>query len=166
MKKIAIVIFSVLLFGIGLPAIGARHKHEKRHRHNGNITSVSVLHPGCYGRCPQYSIEINSDGMMTYTALRFNPDTGIFEKKISPEKAMELINQFTTYRVDTCQNIYKTRVPDISGLVITIQYNDSTKTIRDANFGPYFLKQLANSIDQLGIKDDSTWRKTGMPKNY
>ncbi len=166
MKKITIVIFSVLHFGIGLPAIGARQKHIKKHRHSGNITSVSVIHPGCYGRCPQYSIEINNDGTMAYTALRFNPDTGIFEKKISPEKAMELIKQFSAYRVDTCQDIYKTHVPDISGLVITIKYNDSIKTIRGANFGPAFLKQLANSVDQIGIKDDSTWRKTGMPKNY
>jgi hypothetical protein len=142
----------------------ARHKHKKKQLPADNIISVSIHHTACYGRCPDYTIEISNDGTVIYTATRFTPDTGIFRKNISSEKAMAIINKFNTYRVDTCRDIYRPRIADVPALIVTVKYNDSTKTIRDANFGPGYLQQLASEIDNAGRKTDDSWQKIGTPK--
>jgi len=161
MRKITVAI----LFLLVCSAAFAKHKHKQKPQPAGNIKSVSIHHTSCYGRCPSYTIEIFNDGTAIYTGMRFVPDTGIFQKNIGIEKAMGIINQFNTYRVDTCQDVYRTRIPDMPSLIVTVKYTDSTKTIRDANFGPPYLKQLGNLIEQAGMKTDSTWQKTGMPKS-
>ena len=163
MKKIALVIFALL---ITVSVFAKHHKRKKKQVKKAEITSVSLHRTACYGRCPDYTIDLNIDGTAIFTAIRFNPDTGIFTKNIGAQKAVEIINQFKTYRVDTCKNLYQNRRPDIPGLVLTIKYADSAKTIRNAHFGPYFLKQLATSIDEVAKKaeGDNSWKKTGMPK--
>lgn len=160
MKKITLVILSILFCGIAF----AKHKHKKKQQASGNIISVSIRHTACYGRCPDYTIEINKDGSVIYTGARFVPDTGIFKKNIGMEKAIGIINQFNTYRVDTCKDIYRSRIADLPGLVVTVKYNDSTKMIRDANSGPDYLKQLADTIDDIGKKTDNGWTKIGVLK--
>ena len=115
----------------------------------------------CFGRCPDYMIEINNSGVVTYTAIRFCEDTGVFKKDIGASKAREIIDQFTTYKVDTCKDIYESRIQDVPGMVMTIKYKTTTKIIRDANFGPFFLQRLAEAIDAVGKKTDDTWKKVG-----
>ena len=160
MKNITLLILSMLLIG----SVFARHHKRKKDKQPNSITSVSIHRTACYGRCPDYLVQISNDGTAIYTGKRFTADTGIFKKNIGTAKAMEVINEFYTYRVDTCSDMYRNRIPDLPGLIITVQYKDSTKTIRDANFGPSFLKQLANDIDAAGKKTDDTWQKTGMPE--
>ncbi len=79
------------------------------------------------------------------------------------DKAMEMINQFYTYRVDTCKDVYDNRIQDVPGIVFTIQYKDTIKTIRNANFGPRFLPLLAKDMDAIGKKADDTWVKAEDP---
>lgn len=159
MKKIISVVLALLICSLAF----ARHKHKRKQKKPGNIISVSVRHPGCYGRCPDYIVEINNLGIATYTAKRFNPDTGVFQKNIGIDKAQEIFNMVNTYRVDTCKRMYRALVSDIPGFIITIVYNDSSKMINNANFGPLFLKQIANSVDEAGKKTDNTWQKVNLP---
>ena len=72
---------------------------------------------------------------------------------------MEVINQFKTYRIDTCKDEYDNRIPDIPGIIYTIKYKGSIKTIYNAHFGPQFLKTLAEAMDAAGKKSDNTWKK-------
>lgn len=159
MKKITLLIFAIIISGAAI----AKHKHKKKQSSGNAITSVSMRRTACYGRCPEYTIEINENGMATFTGIRFTPDTGTFRKNIGASKAIEIINQFETYRADTCQNGYRNRIEDLSGLILTINYKDSTKTIRNANFGPIFLRQLGQAIDAAGKKTDDSWEKVTNP---
>src|SRR5437868_9298898 len=99
MKKL---ILFILLLSVSSPSF-AGHKHKKKHKNTNEIESVSMSRTGCFGRCPVYTIEISKSGTATYSARMFNPDTGVFRKNIGEAKAMEVINQFSDYRVDTCK---------------------------------------------------------------
>ncbi len=164
MKKLALII---LLLAVSVTSF-ARHKHKKKKGGTNEIESVSMHRTGCFGRCPIYTVEINENGIATYTAKMFNADTGTFQKNIGTTKAMEVINQFAAYRVDTCKDDYKTRAQDIPSIIYTIKYRDSTKTISNANFGPYFLRtQLSGLMDNTAKKTDDSWKKvedTAKPK--
>ena len=161
MKKITLVILAILISG----AAFAKHKHKKKKQKTGNIISVTMRRTACYGRCPDYTIEINNDGSAIYTGRRFVTDSGTFIKNIGVAKAMEVIDQFNAYKVDTCKNVYYNRISDLPGLIITVKYTDSTKTIRNAHFGPNYLQQLATAMDEAGKKTDDTWKKVTTPKS-
>lgn len=155
MKKLLLAVIAIAMVA---PAI-AKTKKKKKHIVNSAITSVQMHRTACYGRCPDYTIELNKDGMATYTGIRFVDDSGIYKKDIGTTKTMAIINQLIAYRVDTCQKNYPNRIPDVPGIIYVINYKDSTKTIFNANWGPQFLKDVATDMDNVGKKTDKTWKK-------
>ena len=125
-----------------------------------------IYHSVCYGRCPEYSIEIADDGSATYTGKRFTEDTGIFKKNIGKAKAKEIIDFLSMNKVDTCKDLYENRIPDLPGITITINYPKRKKVIRNASFGPDFFRELSTKMDEAGRKTETNtgWKKTGMPE--
>ncbi len=162
MKKITLVILSVL---IGFTSIARNNKHKKKQSGN-EIISVELNRTGCYGRCPTYMVEINKDGIATYTAIRFTTDSiGTYRKKIGKAKAMEILNEINSYQVDTCKDTYR-YVPDLPGLNLTIKYQNKTKSIVNAKNGPSFLLHLGKIIEDAGLKaDDNGWKKVTAPND-
>ena len=165
MRKIAL---GILLLVVCISAFAKQSKHKKKSLPANEIVSVSLFHSACYGRCPVYTIEVNKNGIATYTATLFNPDTGVFTKNIGVAKATEVINRFNAYRVDTFQDRYASRFTDMPGTVFTIKYKSSpTKKIIDESAGPPALIQLRVMMDSVVItrKVDNSWhKKTETPK--
>lgn len=161
MKKFTLVI---LLFAVAFSTFAKSGKCRWWQRKCNTIISVGLHRTVCYGHCPDYTIDVNKNGTVTYTAIRFTPDTGIFTKDIGKEKAAEIIDMFTKYQVDTCAEMYENRIPDLPGLNIFIKYKKSKKTIYSAAWGPHFLTEIAEVLDETGKKTDDSWKKIGMPK--
>ncbi len=161
MKKITLVILSIL---IGFSAI-AKTKHKKKKKvvavAANNITSVLIMRTGCFGHCPTYSVEINKNGMATYSAIRFNEDSGNYQKNIGVAKAATILNQVQQYRLDTCSESYYNQIPDLPNLNYEIVYNNKTKKIYSAKYGPDFLSILAREIEEVGKRKigDAGWKK-------
>ena len=126
MKKITLIILAVI---ICFPAIAKHKKHKKKQESGNEIISVQIFRTGCYGKCPTYTVEINNDGMATYTAIRFNADSGVFKKNIGKAKAMEILNEVNSYKPDTCKDVYDARAADLPGINFNIKYKNKTKTI-------------------------------------
>jgi hypothetical protein len=162
MKKLLLVVIAITSF---FSSFGMAKK-KKRQQNPNQIISVNMNRTPCYGRCPNYNIDLDKDGKLVYTAVRFTEDSGIFKKTISAKKAQELISRFESYRVDTCREMYESRIADLPGIVYTIKYPNRTQKIINANFGPAFLTELAEAMDAIGLKPkgDRTWKKVGMPK--
>jgi Domain of unknown function (DUF6438) len=127
------------------------------------IQRLSLRHTTCFGRCPDINIEINKDGLVKYTGLRFVKDSGLYQKRFAVAKVQNLLNRFNDSQVDTCEKEYFNRIPDVAGMIFTITYADSVKKIYNAQFGPMWLRQLANGVDSFGIIDKS-WTKISPAK--
>jgi hypothetical protein len=156
-------VLMILAIAACFTAAAKMQKHKKKQLlPANNIISVSMRHTACYGHCPDYTIEINKNGTVTYTGRSSVQDTGVFTKKISEKKAAEVLETFSRYRVDTCKELYENRIPDLSGINYEIKYPDKLKKIYCANWGPAFLKQLAQTVDSAGNKTDNAgWKKIG-----
>ncbi len=140
-------------------SVFAKHKkHKKKSTCKSNIVSVLMHRTACYGTCQDYYIHINNDGVVTYTGVRFTPDTGIFTKEIPIDNVKSIFDKLTGFQVDTCLDLYPNKIPDLPGLNFDIVYKNKTKKIYCANFGPYFLKDIAKSIDEIGKKTDNNWK--------
>lgn len=143
MKKLSFIILFLAIAAAAIAKVPSAKKNSKE------ITSVTIYRTACFGRCPEYKITLDKYGLVTYTGIRFVPDSGVYTKKLGKAKAKEVINEFSAARVDTCQKTYESRIQDIPGLVMTIKYGKTTKTINNAHFGPGMLKRLARLMDDL-----------------
>jgi hypothetical protein len=123
-----------------------------------SINKVSMHRTACFGKCPTYSLEINKNGNVTYTSIRFTKFEGIYTKKFSIDKVKNIFLQINLLKLDTCQNEYEQIIADLPGLNFNIDYTNAKKQIVNAHFGPKFLKRLAMNIDKE-FSIDSTWKK-------
>jgi hypothetical protein len=157
MKKVG---FLILMLIIGFATIAKEKKHKKKRQAGSEIESINIHRTPCYGRCPTYIINIEKNGLVTYNAIMFNEDSGIFKKNIGAKNAIEILSQVTIKRLDTCRDEYPMIATDLPGLIVTIKWPTKTKTIHNANHGPYVLKNLVERIDAVvGKKVDGTWKK-------
>lgn len=123
-----------------------------------SINKVNMHRTACFGKCPTYSLEINKNGSVTYTSIRFTKFEGIYTKKFSIDKVKNIFLQINLLKLDTCQNEYEQIIADLPGLNFNIDYTNARKQIVNAHFGPKFLKRLAMNIDKE-FSIDSTWKK-------
>ena len=159
MKNITLVVLSIL---IGFSAIAkTKHKKKKVIIPANDITSVLIMRTGCFGHCPTYSVEINKNGMATYSAIRFNDDSGNFQKNIGVPQAAVILAKIQQYRLDTCQDQYVNQIPDLPNLNYEIVYKNKTKKINSAKYGPDFLSILAREIEEAGKRKsgDAGWKR-------
>jgi hypothetical protein len=153
------LLFVVILIAAAQIAF-ARHKKVIA---KNDLISVTMHRTACFGRCPDYEVKVNRDGLVTYTGYMFVKDSGTYEKNIGAYAVKQTLVMCKTYRVDTCQDVYNNMVPDLPGLYITLQYKSVTKKIINASFGPGFLREIANSMDALS-KVDKTWEHVTVNK--
>lgn len=158
MKKY-IVTFT-LLIAIALTACAYPKKiRTKKTKPSGiTVTSIQMTRGACFGRCPSYTVSIESNGNAAYQGRTFAPYEGEYVKTFSPQQVAALFAEFSKYRLDTCQENYKVMLPDLPGMDFTLIINGKEKTIRNASFGPDFFRVLAIKVDAT-VKIDDTWRK-------
>jgi hypothetical protein len=122
------------------------------------LSSVMMRRGACFGRCPEYTITVNSNGLVEYSGTRNTTPMGLYQKNIGVAKAQALLKEFMDNRVDTCSGLYTARIADAPGLSYTLMINGREKMIVNAHFGPRFLVDLSEEIDAIG-KVDNTWKK-------
>ena len=122
------------------------------------ITYVRMERTPCFGRCPHYALELRDDGMARYSGYRFTDHQGVYEIGIGSLQAKDLLAKLAAYRPDTCQSDYEVLISDIPGVNYRIEFsNQEMKEIYNGHFGPAFLKEFAQSLDDVLQVDDS-WR--------
>ncbi|MBX2907781.1 MAG: hypothetical protein KF744_17175 [Taibaiella sp.] len=167
MKKIVPVILVAVMAFVVTSAAACTFifgKGKKKTRGAKGLTSVGIHHTVCFGKCPDYRIEVDRDGNVTYTSMRFCDDTGIFKKNVGKAKVKSIFALCEKYRIDTCREMYENQIPDLPGLNFTLKSGKKKQMIFNASFGPMFLQEIAAEIDAVGKKTDNTWKKVGMPK--
>ena len=147
---VLLILLTCSLFWVN-DASAKRKKHKKQADENSAV-SVGVVYGPCYGHCAQFSIELNQDGVVTYTGKRYAEDSGSFTRKIDVNEAARILKLVQTYRMDTCQDGYHARIPDIQVFDCHIQYPKKEKFVRNAMFGPTYFKEIAAELNAVGAK--------------
>lgn len=74
----------------------------------------------CFGKCPTYSLDINKNGSVTYTSVRFTKFEGIYTKKFPIDKVKNIFLQINLLKLDTCKNEYEQMIADLPGLNLSL----------------------------------------------
>jgi hypothetical protein len=128
------------------------------------LTSVMMRRGACFGKCPEYQLTVNSNGLVEYNGYRNTTPMGVYQKNIGTAKAQAMLKSFMDYRADTCVTLYTSRIADMPGLSFTLTQNGKKQLIGNAHFGPRFLVDLSEEMDALG-KVDNTWKKISSVPN-
>lgn len=123
------------------------------------LTVVSMRRGACFGRCPEYILILQRDGTAEYHGVRNVDKVGIYKKSLGAEKVAGLFKEFEKNRADTCQDLYRARIPDVPGIYYELTIGGRKKVIGNAHFGPFYLMSLAKDMDEIAGMPDATWKK-------
>ena len=112
----------------------------------------------CFGRCAEYVITLHTDGTVEYNGVRNVDMIGVYRKAVGADQVAPLFKKIADDRIDTCKATYKTIIPDLPGLYYEVMINGEKKPIGNAHFGPPFLVEISQDIDQIGGKPDASWK--------
>ncbi len=130
------------------------------------ITMLRMNRTGCFGKCPTYYVDIQSNGMVSFHGIRFTEYEGVWQKQLPPADCQKLLRKFEAAKVDTCADSYEMLISDLPSINYVFRYAGGTaKNIQNASYGPIFLSTLAKEVDEL-VQVDKTWKQTAKTATY
>lgn len=160
MKKNLFIILPILIISL-LACAQSRKATSKTTVKQPDFSHILMKRTPCFGKCPIYSVELFKSGRLIYTGMRFVKDSGMYEKNIGAAQAQAIFDEYRKYRMDTCSERYELPVADLPGIYYSYTINGEESHIVNANFGPDFLKILAQKMDEIGYTDidHSKWKQ-------
>lgn len=138
---------------------------QKNGSSTNSLSYLQMWRTSCFGQCPSYKIEVFDDGLVRYSGSHFT-EIGVFEKNISAAAAKKILAGYKAKQVDTLRDKYDMPIQDLPGIQYTFKYDNTIKQVYNAEFGPQFLREMANELDKLVNKEeggaprmDDSWKK-------
>lgn len=125
----------------------------------GKITAITIEKTPCFGMCPWYYLTIESNGNVTYTGKKDAVFDGVMPGKLSKAEVSKLFTKYQSRPYWKLPSSYKSQVADLSKTHILIKSGTKTKTVKNANEGPDWLKNLIQDIDNLQRDKKIVWDK-------
>ena len=125
---------------------------------NHNIEKIEYSTTGCYGSCPIFSLDINSDRTAKFNATRYNEPDGKFGGIINDVDYSTLIALLNYIDFPNLKNNYSVNWTDDQGCTLTITYdNGKTKTINDYGLiGTYGLDRTYDFL--FNLRKNQNWK--------
>ncbi len=114
-----------------------------------NEIVFSMTKTKCYGKCPAYTIEIYSNGRVTYNGLANVEKIGKFEKNITQTELSNLKKAFLDSKFFDFNDEYVSNATDLPTTYILFRNNDKEKKIKDYHRAPKELKVLEKLLDDI-----------------
>lgn len=119
--------------------------------------SLEIIHSGCRGYCPAYTIKVNGSGDASYNGRRSVDKIGDFVKKLDNKTLEAIITAYQDAKFFDFDDAYGEGVADIPAVITTVVHNGKTKRVNDIQNAPKALKELEAKVEAL-IGEDG-WDK-------
>jgi Domain of unknown function (DUF6438) len=129
MHHLSATIHRYLLLVLVIP-IGWSCQHPKpvTPRRNNKITSISFASGGCFGRCPEFAMKIDSDLRIAFYGERYSEKAGFYTAKVTSDFWDSLNEQFERIHFDRLDSAYDQSVDDLA-VMVTVCYGKTTKRV-------------------------------------
>lgn len=155
MKVVAQFLLVALLATVGLTAC----KSKKVGSTDGVPAdfSLKVVHTGCRGFCPAYSMEVDAKGAAKYVGTRAVDMLGNYTKTLGAATVAEMAKAVTDAHFWDFDEVYGGEIADAPDITTTVTMNGKTKQVKDIRNAPQALKDLEAKLEELFGKDG--WAK-------
>jgi hypothetical protein len=120
---------------------------------SGGPVTITLTRSVCFGFCPDYTVSINQDGLVTYEGRRFVNVSGPQTSQIEPADVQALLARFDAINFNSLQDEYRAHVSDMPTYTVTLVRNGRSKTVVD--YGgpgagmPEAVRELQTEIDRV-----------------
>jgi hypothetical protein len=132
----------------------------------GNASLLRLERGSCFGKCPSYVLEVDTDGHVRFEGALHVCTSGRVSRQLDPAKVREVRSaiarfKFATIPIHCCD----CPVTDTSIVTLTVADSGPARTILDTEGcegGPASVRALANAIDDIvGTKRWIEWNEEG-----
>jgi len=113
------------------------------------ISYIKMQRTACFGRCPEYTVELFIKGNMTYVGKKNVERIGTSTARISNTAMTRFMKEISKYKLSTLSATYKPKAADLPRLNFTFVINGKTKSIKNGESGPFYLAAIGKKIDSL-----------------
>jgi len=92
---------------------------------------IKLVRTSCFGTCPDYSVEIEGDGTVTYEGHAFVKTRGMQGEHLSPNAVQELASLMVSKRFFSLRSFYGRCGWDQPSTVISIEWPGLNKIVTD-----------------------------------
>ncbi len=113
------------------------------------ISYIKMQRTACFGRCPEYTVELFKNGDIIYTGKKNVEKIGRFTGKIPVAKMSKFMLTFSKYKLTSLQDVYHPKASDLPRLNFTFVLNGKNKSIKNGESGPTYLEGIGKKVDSL-----------------
>ena len=113
------------------------------------LSQIRMERTACFGKCPSYVVIIRSNGSVNYEGRNNAPFTGTRTSKLTPAQTKKLFSSFERQKLKSLKSVYPILATDLPHVHYTFNWGKKSKTVKNAELGPSYLKNLAEDIDAL-----------------
>jgi hypothetical protein len=136
--------------------------------HDFNSLRINLERTGCFGTCPQYSIEVSGDGFVTYDGSWYAKYCGQWRGTIPESSVRELISQFRAADYFRLNREYSINATDLPTYTTAIAFDNVAKCVADYGGNlvdmPASVRKLEDAIDRVAGPEHWTTREHIPPK--
>jgi len=122
------------------------------------ISYIKMQRTACFGRCPEYTVELFQNGHLIYHGKKNVPRIGEYNTVLKTTLMVKFLKDLSKYKLENTKPLYKAIAADLPRLNFTIVSNGKTNTIQNGESGPAFLEAMGKKIDSL--IETLTWKET------
>lgn len=112
----------------------------------------------CFGKCPVYQLNIDSNGKATLKGEKFMDLIGDYQRQLSQEEFSKLTTAFNAVNFFEFKDEYKGRRSDAPTTFISFSKGEQSKKIKASSPLPSDLKTLIKLLDNL-VQEKNAWKK-------
>jgi hypothetical protein len=137
--------------------------------HDFNSLRINLDRTGCFGTCPQYSLEVRGDGSVTYDGSWYAKYCGQWWGTIPESSVRELVSQFRAANYFRLNREYSVKGTDLPTYTTAIAFDNVAKCVAD--YGgtlvgmPADVRKLEDAIDRLAGPEHWTTHEHVPSKN-
>lgn len=126
---------------------------------NPNFQYLSIQKNGCFGECPMYTLELDSEQRLTLTGHRFFQYIGEYQSKFSDESMRRLLSKLKKCNWGVYKKQYLTGYSDLPSTVVRFSNSegDTSQVIYENDLAP---NEVIDVVDLLDTSiQESIWNK-------
>jgi Domain of unknown function (DUF6438) len=131
--------------------------------HDFKSLNIALDRTGCFGTCPQYSIEVRGDGAVSYYGSWYAKYCGQWQGTIPESSVRELVSEFRAVDYFRLNREYPSGGPDLPTYTTAIAFDNVSKCVADYGGNlvgmPASVRKLEDAIDRLAGPEHWTTRK-------
>ncbi|KKQ35326.1 MAG: hypothetical protein US52_C0028G0004 [candidate division WS6 bacterium GW2011_GWA2_37_6] len=148
-KLIAAIAISFILVLLLIPIYFLYTNFQDDPKGNGSFTYIKMSRTACYGTCPAYSVEIESNGDVKYIGEMFVGVKGERTFELTESQVQELNDAIKEADFFSLKDRYYESVTDLPSTTTLIRTTDEEKSIYNYVGAPNKLNVLEDKIDEI-----------------